>query len=172
MIKNFLFILLYSPFLFAQFLPLLQEEYEALVKSAEHGNVEAQYKLGYTFRNGPVNLEVNSPSSFQIPLDNNKAKFWLEKAALQNHAKAQYSLGLLYDEGGLNFQRNTNLAKFWYLKSAIQENKDAQFNLAIYYKFGISVEKSIVQYYFWLSKAAMNGHQISINILNEHYFGK
>ena len=57
--------------------------------------------------------------------DYKKAAFWWEKAALKNHALAQYNLGLMYLDG-IVVTKNRFRAVSLFKKSAAQGNWDAK----------------------------------------------
>ena len=51
---------------------------------------------------------------------------WWEKAAAQGDAKAQYALGVLYDNGK-GVPKNNAQARVWWEKAAVQtDDKEAQ----------------------------------------------
>ena len=55
---------------------------------AEQGNANAQFNLGFMYRNG-----------LGVPQDYAKALQWYRKAAKQGVAEAQYNLGIMYGNG-------------------------------------------------------------------------
>ena len=58
------------------------------------------------------------------------AAAWLEKAAAQNLAPAQYRTGSLYEKG-IGVARDVSQAKAWYTKAASNGNTRAMHNLAV-----------------------------------------
>ncbi len=52
------------------------------------GQTEARYQLGLAYANG-----------LGVEKDESKAGLWFWSAAEQNHAQAQFSLGLIYEYG-------------------------------------------------------------------------
>ena len=66
-----------------------------------------------------------------VDRDEDKAVEWLEKAAKQNHAQAQYNLGLYYARFSDN--ESVRLTLKWLNEAAKQDYADAQFNLAKLY---------------------------------------
>lgn len=62
-----------------------------ITQAAEQGLSQAQESLGRHWLNG---WRISEPRG-----DVQKAAYWLEKAAAQNNANAQYSLALLYRDG-------------------------------------------------------------------------
>lgn len=79
-------------------------------QSAKQGDAEAQYKVGrWWFAN------------MRTTRDAEQARYWLEQAAEQGHAKAQTTLGLLHEM--LDEEKK---AIYWYRKAAEQGDADAQ----------------------------------------------
>ncbi len=74
------------------------DDLKALLRDAEAGDMESQYRLGCFYLEEPLLLSEADrgkrqyviPSSFLAP-------YWLRKAALQGHADAQYLLSVCYD---------------------------------------------------------------------------
>lgn len=91
-----------------------------------------------------------------------KAFSYFALAAAQNHSKAQYCLGELY-EIGIHVQRDINKAIHYYLLSANQNNSSAQFRLGLIYTDSVLVPKdpSKANYYFKL--AASHADSIESN---------
>ncbi|HHF6610725.1 TPA: tetratricopeptide repeat protein, partial [Haemophilus influenzae] len=81
-------------------------------------------------------------------------------------AKAQLSLGVMYDEGRGVKQDDFEAMK-WYRKTAEQGNANAQALLGFAYLLGKGVQfnKSLAKE--WLGKACDNGHQAGCE-----YYGK
>lgn len=110
---------------------------EALRRSAEQGDVEAQATLGFMYLNFwwmPYSGSPYSPN--HMGNSYKQAEGWLLKAAENGHSGAQLSLGLMYEVSlGLAFQIPDNqvLAAKWLEKSAISGNTFAQLELARIY---------------------------------------
>jgi len=64
------------------------QTFHKVKKSAEQGDAEAQFFLGYMYDYGEGTLT-----------DKKQAFYWYQKSAEQGHAKAQFNLGLMYDLG-------------------------------------------------------------------------
>ena len=106
----------------------------ALQKSAEKGNVKAQYILGVRYLTGEG-----------IPEDRNKASEWIHKAAEGGYIDAQYNLGVWYyeDKQSYRFVSQSNARAFeWIQKAAKQGDIDAQCLLGEMYHYGEGVPKS------------------------------
>ncbi len=78
------------------------------------------------------------------------------QAAEQGHAKAQSSLGVIY-ELGLDVPKNASLAAEWYHKAAEQGDAEAQNNLGSLYDYGKGVEQNYTQAALWYRKAVEQG---------------
>ena len=106
--------------------------------SAEQGYVVSQYHLAEMYQKGEG-----------IKRNLKEVMKWLQKAANQGYAPAQHDLAFMYSEG-LETERDFEEALKWYRKSADQGYAPAQYALA----------------YFWLSKAAKQGHPEALRIWN------
>ncbi len=132
-------------------------------ESAEHGNANAQYKVGICYGNG-----------YGIERNDSLALEWLEKAApgltklaLQENADAQYHLGYCYEYGN-GKELNDSLAKVWYSKAvpgltklAEQDNAVAQYLLGYCYDFGKGAAEDKQEAAKWYRKAAEQGHAVA-----------
>ena len=77
--------------------------------------------------------------------------------AEQGNARAQFDLGLLYENGD-GVPRDYAKARQWYEKSAAQGGAKAQFYLGMQSAFGEGGPLDLVQAHMWYSLAAVNGH--------------
>lgn len=84
--------------------------FEDLKKEADDGDAEAQYKLG--------NYSAQNDKMFD-------AVGWWQAAAEQNHASAQYNLGVAYLKGGV-LPRDEKKARQWFKKAARNGNSKAE----------------------------------------------
>lgn len=100
--------------------------------------------------------------------DYRKAFLLLEKSARLGHARAQYNLGVMYDNG-LGVAANPKKAFDWYRKAADQGNDDAQFNMGVAYTLGIVVGKNYGKALEWYHKAAEQGQSDAQNNLGVMY---
>ncbi|MBN1664964.1 MAG: sel1 repeat family protein [Deltaproteobacteria bacterium] len=98
-------------------------------QEAEKGSAEAQYTLGWIYREG-----VGLPGNPQ------EALTWYRKSAGQNNAKAQFALGNMYLEG-IGVPANPAEALVWHQKSAETEIK-ARAKLRELYEGGAGVQKN------------------------------
>ncbi len=84
-------------------------EFDRLNASAKGGDAAAQYQLGKQYLTGKVPQAVNPA----------QALVWLTRAAEQQHAEAQYEVGIFYKEGS-HVPRDPLRAKQWLGKAAAQ----------------------------------------------------
>ena len=78
--------------------------------------------------------------------------------AEQGDAKAQFTLGVMYDNGK-GVPENDAEAVKWFRKAAEQGNASAQSNLGIMYVLGIGVPEDYVKAHMWFSLAKAEGHE-------------
>ena len=83
---------------------------------------------------------------------------WYRLAAEQGHAKAQYNLGFMYDEG-YGVPEDDKQAVKWYRLAAEQGDAGAQVNLGFMYDNGDGVPEDKVLAYMWWNLAAANGDE-------------
>ena len=88
--------------------------------AAAKGDAAAQCQMGLFYMNG-----------IGVDRDEDKAVEWLKKAARQNHAQAQYNLGIYYAK--FSDKEAQRLAVKWLNEAAKQDYADAQYNLAQLY---------------------------------------
>src|SRR5258708_118816 len=110
---------------------------------AEKGDAPSQVSLGVVFFHG--NLGVAK--------DEVEAVKWYRKAAEQNYAEAQWSLGTCYAYGQGVSKDEVEAVK-WYRKAAEQNYAQAQNNLSVSYAKGRGVAKDHVYAYKWTLLAA------------------
>ncbi len=77
--------------------------------------------------------------------------------AEQGDAKAQFSFGLLHENGD-GVPRDYAKARQWYEKAAAQGDAKAQLYLGLQSSFGQGVPMDLVEAYMWYSLAAGNGN--------------
>jgi TPR repeat protein len=115
-------------------------------KSADNGNIEAQYSLGVLYLKG-----------LGVEKDLDKATLLFIQAASEGNTKAQYSLAIRYLKGD-GIEKNYYEAAKWLTRAAEKGHSNAAYSLSIRYKLGQGVEKSQAKRIFWLEKAAKNGN--------------
>jgi TPR repeat protein len=122
---------------------------EELHAAAEKGNANAQFNLGWAYRNGEG-----------VPKDDAEGLKWYRKAAEQGHADAQNTIGLMYSNGDGVIRDFVEAVK-WFRKAAEQGNANAQNNLGVAYDSGEGVRRDKKEALAWLNIAASSGHQIA-----------
>ena len=114
---------------------------------ADKGDAKAQYELGRAFFSGTLG----------VAKDEAEAVKWFRKAAEQNVADAQFSLGVCYAIGQGVTKDDAEAVK-WFRKAAEQNLADAQYNLGVCYDSGEGVAKDEVEAYKWWLLAAGQGN--------------
>ena len=84
----------------------------------------------------------------------------IRSAAEQGDVKAQYNLGLIYNNGEGVPQDYTEARK-WLLKAAQQGHAKAQNNLGYFYRTGTGVPQDYITAYAWFKIAAAQGNEIA-----------
>src|SRR5256886_20861 len=114
---------------------------------ADKGDAKAQYELGRAFFSGTLG----------VAKDEAEAVKWFRKAAEQNVADAQDSVGVCYANGQGVAKDDAEAVK-WFRKAAEQNVADAQYNLGVCYDSGEGVVKDEVEAYKWWLLAAGQGN--------------
>ena len=118
-----------------------------LTTAAEAGSAEAQRMLGQIYGVG-----------FIVPVDRAVANRWLERAAAQSDAVAQYALGSTAERARrLAAQPTLEAARTWYQLSAEQEYLDAMRALARTFLHGPAGQRDAALGRRWLELAAEAG---------------
>lgn len=78
--------------------------------------------------------------------------------AERGDARAQFNLGVLYDEGE-GVAPDAAQAAYWYRKAAEQGHREAQFNLGQMYSVGHGLPRDPQQAYFWWILASTDGDE-------------
>jgi TPR repeat protein/S1-C subfamily serine protease len=127
---------------------------------AEHGSVEAQYRLGGMYHEGEG-----------VPRDYAQAVKWLTKAAEQGDSSAQKELALMYHTGDGVRQDYPEAAKWW-TKAAQAGDGAAQHRLGLMYLSGLGVPKDPQEALKWLTEAAEQGEIRTQILLGLIYSGR
>ena len=98
-----------------------------------------------------------------------QAAHWLEKAALQGHAPAQYDLATLYYEGR-GVAVDETKAAHWLNKAADAGMPTAQLEFARMLAKGEGVAKDEKKAFHYIKQAAAKGNVIAQNRLARFYF--
>lgn len=133
-------------------------------KQAEAGDAAAQTRLGWIYANG-----------IGVPLNEEKAVEWYQKAAAQGYPKAQYELGMMYNSGEVvtTVTKDPNKAAEWLLKAAAQGYPKAQYELGLMHLTGEGVKKDAAKAVEWYQKAAAQGyHKAQFELGWMYQYGK
>ena len=136
-------------------LSAIERQRAQILKDAESGDAESQWKLGGAYRTGFLGGSVD-------PVN---AAIWYKKSADQGYDKAQLSLALLYSEGG-ELPKDITKAVELYKKAAAQGNPDAQYMLGFLYGTGEGLPQDDIEAGKWYKRAAVQGKaaaQISLS---------
>ena len=162
-------------------------------KAAEQGHADAQFDLGYCYKEGEGvtqdyseavkwyrkaaeqghataqnNLGYCYEKGHGVPKDYSEAVKWYRKAAEQGNARSQYNLAICYDNGE-GVAVNKKEAAKWYCKAAEQGDARSQYNLAICYDKGQGVTQDYSEALKWYRKAAEQGDAAAQRILGVCY---
>jgi len=91
------------------------------------------------------------------------------KAAMNGHVKAQFYLGVCYDQG-LGVRKDLRESFKWYMKAALNGMMEAQFNIGFFYKKGDLVRVNFKKAVYWYSLAAKQGDTEAQRDLGYCYF--
>lgn len=93
---------------------------------------------------------------------------YLELAAEEGSAYAQYRLGVLYASGEeQKYEKDLKLAHSWFEKAAQKGYDKAAHRLALSYLHGYNGKKSIEDARYWLTEASNQGNQQAQELLNQ-----
>jgi len=118
------------------------KEIENIKNSAEKGNAQAQYKLGYCYLHGN-GVEQNEKLAAE----------WYRKSAEQGYSPAQHALGGCYWQGQGVRQSDEEAIRL-FKASAAQNNADALNQLGDIYTFGAGVEENVAEAFRCYQRAA------------------
>ena len=112
-------------------------------------------------KNGKDSFNISNHLSARGDLT--RAKWWLEKAAEQGYAPAQYYLVWIYGKDGKRIEgaQDWKLAREWYEKAAEQGYALAQVKLARMYYNGSGGAQDLQLARYWFEKAAQQGFALA-----------
>lgn len=84
------------------------------------------------------------------------------KLAAKGDVKAQYNLGLMYNNGQ-GVPQDYKQAVIWFQKASEQGVAEAQYNLGVMYANGKGVPQDYTLAYMWLNLAAAGGYESAVN---------
>ena len=136
---------------------------QTLREAATNGDASAQYEIGQRYANGANGL----------PKDDEQAAYWLNRAAEQGLAPAQYRLGTMFEKG-LGVPENPTKARTWYERAGAQGNVKAMHNLAVMQAEGAGGPQDFAGAARSFDAAAQHGladSQYNLAILHERGLG-
>ncbi|HEV8501730.1 MAG TPA: tetratricopeptide repeat protein [Casimicrobiaceae bacterium] len=116
---------------------------------AEHGNAEAQYRIGLMYEFGKG-----------YPQDKAQGVAWFRKSAANGSASAQQELGVIYATGD-GVPQDDAQAVAWFRSAAGQGNASAQYNYGLMLAKGAGIRHDDKQAIEWFRKAAAQGFALA-----------
>jgi len=132
-----------------------------LIKMAEAGDADVQYKLGCRYQYGNF-----------VDKDYQEAFRWFLELAQKGDARGQFKVGVFYHYG---YGREVDCKKAyeWYAKAVEQDHVIAQNNMGVLYQIGKGVDKDYQKAIYWYQKSAEGGDDAAqYNLGRMHYYGK
>ena len=96
-----------------------------------------------------------------VPEDYREAMKWFRKAAEQEHASAQFNMGVMYHDGE-GVPEDYREAMKWYRMAAEQGDVEAQYQLGGMYSLGEGIPEAYVKAYAWVNLAAAQGDEKAV----------
>lgn len=128
-----------------------------LEQQSNNGDAEASYELSLMYTDNEV-----------IETDIKKKIHYLEIAAKQGSATAQYDIGYIYFRGSYNVKRDKEKAREYFVQSDRQENSDAAYSLYEYYQY--RQEPHTKEAFKYLEKAANRRHLQAVKEMANYYY--
>ena len=128
---------------------LYSEDYHSfLKKKADQGDAISQNDLGHMYLDGF--------SDYNIPQDNEKAIFYLNKAAAQNQVNAMTTVGWVYFTGEYGAPQDFEEAIGWNKKASELGCSIASYNIGLFYYGGLAdLDQSLIEAKrYWLLSAS------------------
>lgn len=124
---------------------LTQEKYSEILKEAESGDADAQFKIGIFYQDGAL-----------VDQDPKVASEWFLKASNGGHVGATNSLGRLY-ANGLGVERNPEKAVALYELASERGSLEGRLNLATAYLTGRGIKQDTKKGIKLMTSAAKGG---------------
>ncbi|WP_347253414.1 tetratricopeptide repeat protein [Leminorella grimontii] len=133
------------------------EDKKQLEQQSNSGNADASYKLSRMYTDDEV-----------LKSDLNQKIYYLEKAAKQGSASAQYEIGYIYYRGGYGLRSDPEKGRDYFIQAYNQGNSDAAYSLYEYYTYRDepNTEKALK----YLQKAAEQRHFRAIHQIAYYYY--
>ncbi|KAF9140998.1 hypothetical protein BG015_001428 [Linnemannia schmuckeri] len=165
-----------------------QDYYAAMdwyLKAAEQKDPAGQRKVDLLYKDGlgvtqnyyiamewylKATIQEHAPAQFNIgvPPDSSRAMEWYQRAADQGDADAQETIGWFYQHG-LGVLKYYGKAMEWNLKAADRGNANAQCNIGYMYNHGLGVSQDGASALDWFRKSAEQGNTLAQYILGSIY---
>ncbi len=129
--------------------------FSILSHHAENGDPNAQYGLGILYRQG-----------WGTEKDLEKAIFYYQKAAAQEHVGAIFDIGWSY-QSGEGVEQNHSKAAVWFEKAAELGHPVAMYGLGGLLLNGLGVEKNVELAKSWYHKSAQAGYPPAIQFVKK-----
>jgi len=133
----------------------LESDLKSTLAKAGHGDADAQFGLG---------LKYSTDTGEGIAQDFAQAAEWYHKAAVQNHALAQFNLSVMF-ASGQGVAQNDTTALMWTRKAAEGGDAGAQFKLGSRYhrasmdRLQMDSAESRIEAYKWFHLASAQGYK-------------
>lgn len=139
--------------------PKVSEQSSHVVVIDATGATPASSDLDMRAERGDAHAKVEAALAYLkgdgVEADAGAGMRWVQAAAAQGDATAQFILGSLYAKG---MAADPARASKWYAASAAQGNVKAMHNLGLAYLNGDGVEKNTATAIDWFTRAATNGY--------------
>ena len=145
------FILVISIFILTNLSNLYSEDYHSFIKKkADQGDATSQNDLGHMYLDGFPD--------YNIPQDNDKAIYYLNKAAAQNQVNAMTTVGWAYFTGKWGAPIDYKEAIGWNKKASDLGCSIASYNLGLFYYGGLADLKQDLDLAkkYWLLSASQH----------------
>lgn len=123
-----------------------------LRKSAELGNAEAQYNLGYFLQNG-VGIAKNEKEAFE----------WYKKSSENGFNDGHYAMMMAYGNG-IGIEVDGEKAFEYALKCANNDDATCMWNIVNCYKQGLGVPKNTNKMLEWVTKLSLLENPDNLNL--------
>ncbi|KAI8886566.1 HCP-like protein [Backusella circina FSU 941] len=120
---------------------------------SDYGIENLDYNIGYAYEYGIISY---SELDF-FPIDYKSAESWYSTGANNDDSRAQYRLGLMYEEGK-GVEKNLEKALSYYLQAHKNGNSNATYSLAQIYLNGNGVNQDLTKAFFLFTEASEMGH--------------